>query len=452
MTTRNERPIAIGEIIANPQSIGAAIGKAASDAFAKLPTNLTARGAIAAFSSASGLPQNPLQAVQRPLFSNPPAKAPVTAWWPSSAGAATAARPSSSWWPSSTAAVARPSSSWFTSSTAAVARPSSSWWPSSAGTVAVARPSAQWWPFSGSTKYSNAPLDSTSVYWIHVSYYFTLYTLLLFLVLVVVHYTITPIFSSYPGSPGVIPIPGLTNDLVYWKDKKQPAFSDPVPKKNDKLYGKSYVNMFSFSIDLYVRELVASNANTRMILYKASVPVAEPSKIDANFDGDSFINYMKKRSSMIMYLTDTNDLVITFFSGSNQYNTAPIKNIPLYTPFRITLVVEDKMFTAYLNGNQVFQRLVPELISMPSNGNSGMQLFYSSPEWTNNPRHSIYVQNFHLWSRPITYKEVISARPALAHEKDFGLSPDAGTPCTSDSDSIVAASTKVVDTVKGFFE
>jgi hypothetical protein len=264
---------------------------------------------------------------------------------------------------------------------------------------------------------------------------------------VVINYTVTPIFSFYPGSPGLIPIPGVTNDLVYWKDKTQPAFSDPVPKKDEKLYGTSYVNMFSFGIDLYVRELAASNASTRIILYKASAPIQAPPKMDVTFTGDSFINYMKKRSSMVMYLTDTNDLVVTFFSGSKQYNTAPIKNIPLYTPFRITLVVEDRMFTIYLNSKQVFQRLVPELITMPSDGNSGMQLFYSSPEWSNNPRHSIYVQNFHLWSRPITYKEVISARPALALDKDFGLSPDAGTPCASDSASIVAASKAVAKSV-----
>jgi hypothetical protein len=424
MSTTNERPSTIGEIIANPASLGAAIGKAASDAFARLPTNLTTRGAIAAV---PGLIQNPLQ---RPLLA--PAKSVTNFWrWPSSTATAAVARPATSWLSSSAAAaaVARPSTSWLSSSAAAVARPSTSWLS------------------SGISKPSNAPFDSTSAYWIEVTYYFTLYLFLLFLVLVVINYTVTPIFSFYPGSPGLIPIPGVTNDLVYWKDKTQPAFSDPVPKKDEKLYGTSYVNMFSFGIDLYVRELAASNASTRIILYKASAPIQAPPKMDVTFTGDSFINYMKKRSSMVMYLTDTNDLVVTFFSGSKQYNTAPIKNIPLYTPFRITLVVEDRMFTIYLNSKQVFQRLVPELITMPSDGNSGMQLFYSSPEWSNNPRHSIYVQNFHLWSRPITYKEVISARPALALDKDFGLSPDAGTPCASDSASIVAASKAVAKSV-----
>jgi hypothetical protein len=452
MSTTNERPSAIGEIIANPASLGSAIGKAASDAFAKLPMNLSAKGAVAAI---PGLLQNPFQQTQRPLLASAPvATIPTTrtsSWWPLTAAAVPTTR-ASSWWPSTAAAVpTTKASSWWPSTAGTVPTTrASSWWSSTTAAVPTTSASS-WWSSARSTSY-NSYNDATNRYWMHVTYYFTLYSLLVFLVLVVINYTITPIFSFYPGSPGIIPIPGLTNDLVYWNNKTQPAFSDPVPKKDDKLYGKSYVNMFSFGIDLYVRELSTSSASNRLILYKASAPVSAPPKIDATFTGDSFINYMKKRSSMIMYLTDTNDLVITFFSGSKQYNTAPIKNIPLYTPFRITLVVEDKMFTTYLNSKQVFQRLVPELIAMPSDGNSGMQLFYSSPEWTNNPRHSIYVQNFHVWSRPITYKEVISARPALALDTDFGLSPDAGTPCASDSASIVAGSKKIVDTVKEIFE
>jgi len=423
MSTTNERPSTIGEIIANPASIGAAIGKATTDAFTRLPTNLTARALKAAVPGVKG---NPLLQGRQPLISSVPDKPVIGVL-----------------------------QSLFSTRPLIQRSTGSSWLPFSTRPLIQRSTGSSWLPSFGLTRSSNIPLNATSAYWIRVAYYFTLYTLLVFLLLVIVHYTITPIFSFHPGSPGVIPVPGVTNDLVYWKDKQQPPFSDPVPKKDDKLYGISYVKMFSFGIDLYVRELSTTNAYTRLILYKASAPVSGedisgPPKIDATFTGDSFINYMKKRSSMIMYLTDTNDLIITFFSGLNQYNTAPIKNIPLYTPFRITLVVEDKMFTIYLNSKQVFQRLVPELITTPSNGNSGMQLFYSSPEWSNNPRHSIYVQNFHLWSRPITYKEVISARPALALAKDFGLSPDAGTPCASDSSSIVAASKAVAKSVTSF--
>jgi len=254
-----------------------------------------------------------------------------------------------------------------------------------------------------------------------------------------------PIFSFYPGASGVIGIPGNTNDLVYWNKKSQPAYSAVVPMKDDKLFGKSYINMFSFSIDLFVREIENTNSNARIILYKASAPIPSP-KIDKGFTEDSFINYMKTRSSMIMYLTNTNDLMITFFSDSMQYNIAPIKNIPLYTPFRITVVVEDKMFTVYLNGKQIFQRLVTNLITTPK-GLSGTQSFYASPDWANTPKRTIFVQNFHLWGRVITYKEILAAKPALALSTKFDLTPEAPA-CVTDSQAIAAGAQNVVSTVQ----
>jgi len=215
---------------------------------------------------------------------------------------------------------------------------------------------------------------------------------------------------------------------------------------NDKLHGQTFVNMFSFSIDLFVREVVNTKSSTRLILYKSNYPIASPT-IDANFTADKFINYMNGRSSMIMYLTETNDLMITFFSNSMQFNMAPLKNIPLYTPFRISVVVQDKMFTVYLNSKEVFQRMVPGLISLPSTI-SGTQLFYSSPEWANNPKQTVFVQNFHVWGRAISYKELITAKPALALVDDFGLSPEVAAECLSASQALKNASDTIVSSVR----
>ena len=240
---------------------------------------------------------------------------------------------------------------------------------------------------------------------------------MIFLILSIINYTIAPVFSFYPGDPGIINVPGHSDDLVYWNSKAQPAFSEAVPKLGDKLSGQPFVNMFSFSVDLFVREITATNSHSRLILYKASAPVQQSSTI---VDLDSFVTYMSTQSSMIMYLTTTNDLVITFFSGPSaiQYNIPPIQNIPLYTPFRVSVVAQDNLFTVYLNGKQTFQRITHPSIALPS-GVTGNQFFYSSPDWANTPTQSVFVQNFHLWTRAISYKEVISAQPALALEADF---------------------------------
>jgi len=126
---------------------------------------------------------------------------------------------------------------------------------------------------------------------------------------------------------------------------------------------------------------------------------------------------------------------------------APLKNIPLYTPFRVTVVVEDKLFTVYLNSKQVFQRIVSGQISMPSTI-SGTQMFFSSPDWANNPQQTVFVQNLHVWGRAISYKEVISAKPALALMADFGLTPEAAAACLSANSALQSTSGTIISSVQ----
>ena len=129
-----------------------------------------------------------------------------------------------------------------------------------------------------------------------------------------------------------------------------------------------------------------------------------------------------KKSYMGMYLTETNDLIVTFVSGGTPYSTRPIKNIPFYTPFRITVVVEDKSFSVFINGQQAFQRIVPGVLtfSRPAQTPPTSKLLKFYPPPFGPP---IYVQNLHLWPRAISYKEVQRAQPALALESDFGSMP-----------------------------
>jgi hypothetical protein len=197
--------------------------------------------------------------------------------------------------------------------------------------------------------------------------------------------------------------------------------------EGDTLEGNDFTNNFSFSVDLYVRKIKDTNPFTRLILYKgnkSAVPLPQPPFTPTadrpHFTLDNFTSYMlASDSSMIMYMTDTNDLVITFFSNATPYSCPPIKNIPLYTPFRISVIAESSLFTVYLNNKLVFQRVLPSRITSPVN-----QVFYSSPSWANIPNQTIFIQNFNLWNRAIAYAELLGAQPALALPSDFGLPKD----------------------------
>jgi hypothetical protein len=142
---------------------------------------------------------------------------------------------------------------------------------------------------------------------------------------------------------------------------------------------------------------------------------------------------MKTRASMIVYFDTSNNLNVTFFNGvtGTPESSKPLANIPLYKPFRLTIVVEDKIFTVYLNGQHAFQRAVPAGISknngdieqnpLVNKNNQGRQGFYVPPRWSSSEAPSIFHQNLMLWQRPISAAEVREASPTLASEADFNM-------------------------------
>ena len=261
-------------------------------------------------------------------------------------------------------------------------------------------------------------------YFLRVIFYIFMYGFIAFLVLVVIHFTIAPVFRFSPGDKGVIGVPASSDSLVYWNSRVQPQPGDSVPK-DDKLNKYQFINNFSFSVDLYVLKLTETSANKRVILYKTDLTSTPGDFTDSSGTRASISSHMQSSTSMILYLTSTNDLGLTFYCGSSgtPYSIREIKNIPLYTPFRITVVVQDKIFTVYLNGRQSFQRIVPSAITL--NGTqSTSQRFYAAPSWANTPSRSVYLQNFQLWPRAIGLAEVQQSYPALAAASDFDAPPD----------------------------
>jgi len=246
-----------------------------------------------------------------------------------------------------------------------------------------------------------------------------MYGFIAFLVLILIHFTIKPIFRFSPADKGIIGVPSSSDSIVYWNSRTQPPPDDSVPK-DDKLNKYNFINNFSFSVDLYILKITETSARKRVILYKTDL-----TSVPGDFAGSGDLSsHMQKSTSMIMYLSNTNDLGVTFYCGSSgtPYSIREIKNIPLYTPFRITVVVENKLFTVYLNGRQSFQRIVPSAITL--NGKQDFpQRFYSAPNWANSPSRSIYLQNFQLWQRAITLNEVQQSFPALASAGDFDAPP-----------------------------
>ena len=331
-------------------------------------------------------------------------------------------------------------SSWFSGSSGLSGLSAASAMPSFSGMPSFsAIPSFSGMPsFSSFSSFSAMPESAaTGSYMLRVLFYMIMYSFIAFLILILVHYTIMPVFKFTQGSKGIISIPSNTDDMVYWNLKKQPPTEDSVPKEGDVLVSYAFKNNFSFSIDLYIRRITDTNSAYRVILFKTieygqgvgNAPGSSSMNLTEPTDGD-LLTYMKDKCSMVLYLTETNNLALTFFSGVNgtYYSTKEIKNIPLYTPFRVTVTVGKKTFTIYINGKQAFQQVVPTEITLNTNGlTDSQQRFYSSPQFSNSPTKTVFVQNFHIWPREITLNEIQQALPALARKEDFGIGSEAGT-------------------------
>lgn len=290
--------------------------------------------------------------------------------------------------------------------------------------------SAAYTASSYASSYSSRYLTSENGnYTLSVLFYIVLYSFILFLILVIVHFSITPVFKFTPGAKGLVGVPSSTDDIVYWNKKSQP--SEIVPTVNDSISTYDFMRNFSFSVDIFLRKITDADINKRILLYLAyEAPTSgENTNLLVNTDFAPVAGVeqttqavLVKKSYMGMYLTETNDLIVTFVSGGTPYSTRPIKNIPFYTPFRITVVVEDKSFSVFINGQQAFQRIVPGVLtfSRPAQTPPTSKLLKFYPPPFGPP---IYVQNLHLWPRAISYKEVQRAQPALALESDFGSMP-----------------------------
>ncbi len=264
---------------------------------------------------------------------------------------------------------------------------------------------------------------------LQVLFFFFLYGFVLFLILILVHYTIRPVFQFVPGGSGVIPISTTAGYRIYWNSGSQPLVTDTVPSAtdvSDPNRGYPFLTDYSFSVDVLVTDMSKSSAVDRLLFYKSAAPVALPPKITSLEDTMAALPV-----SMIGYLSDTNDLIITYFSGPTaiRYNSFPIRNIPMYTPFRITVVVDKNIFTVYLNGMQVSQTTAPAI--QVGKGDATPQRFFSNTAIGTSK--CAYVQTLLLWNRPIQYSELNGVQVALTGIAKFGVAASTATSNTCSS-------------------
>jgi hypothetical protein len=268
--------------------------------------------------------------------------------------------------------------------------------------------------FSTNTSYSPASSAKESASSILGYAYIVAVTLFVgFIILIIVHYAFTPIFSFSTGDGGIIPL-GVGNQDYQITFTKEPA---GAALKSD------FTNILScgytLQMDLYINRNLQLSEMERVITYRGSKPVGtglvKGRSLPLNYPESNLLVYLQK---------DTNDLIVSAVTKINDLEaleSAPtVLNAPLRQPFRLTIVYMPQLLEVYINGRFRGSRV---LKGQPKNTPNQ---FFGPPDPF---QQTVKMVNLCYWNRPLLAREIVNAPPALADSSLF--KPDDEASCAT---------------------
>lgn len=163
--------------------------------------------------------------------------------------------------------------------------------------------------------------------------------IIVMLILIVVHYTITPIFKIKKDGTGYIPVPGMKSDdgEIYWKESPNHGYLEEKDTILDVVTG------CTFQMDIYLDDVNADiNETDPRPLFLRYNPVGNLKPIDF---------------SMGVFLAPKiNDIHVIVRTSTQNSQIIVIKNLPPKTVVRIGVILGDNYYEAYKNGELVASR------------------------------------------------------------------------------------------------
>jgi len=191
----------------------------------------------------------------------------------------------------------------------------------------------------------------------YVFYFFVLVCILL-LFLVVIHYTITPVFITTPGGRGVVPIPGNDDSKLFWQistNTSKPTSLIPITDVDSGLGQLS--KGYSFMVDIQVDNPTANTGAPRILLSRGDVP-SDPAKLVPSWDAtkDTILRFNPNFNVCLSLDGLTNDLLIQVQTANPSTPSIPniesvtIPNIPVGKAVRIGIMMSSNLVEIYING------------------------------------------------------------------------------------------------------
>lgn len=277
----------------------------------------------------------------------------------------------------------------------------------------------------GTTLYTGTNSNSSSKLGMYVkqilSYLFGI-AIVIFIIMLFIHFFITPVFSLQPGAPGIFVVPGLDDGVLFW-NKSSPTI---LPNKGLPIQNMDYG--YTFIVDLFIENPhVHFSKHPRILFRRGGTLHPKPT-------GDTLLGLVDNYNVIAALLPDTNDLIISVLNSNNNTENAIISNIPVQEPFRIGVVIMDYAMEVYVNGHLMKTRAfsaVPKSVKGDIYPISGTESSMAK------------MRNLKIWSRALTSSEIRYAEPSMTTGKEFGSGQMSTTSsCGASDDSINALSDK----------
>jgi hypothetical protein len=266
-------------------------------------------------------------------------------------------------------------------------------------------------PGVGSFLKSNNTGESSS--WGPMLFSFAMGLFIIFLVLLIIHYSITPVFSFTAGDGGMFPLANTSDGQLVWTEA--PPLADLSANVQ-----RILPHGFTIQQDIYMDNESSLSNRRRVFFYRGSSNVV----VDTSQEENLATQYPE--SNLFMYLSpNTNDLIVTAITKKPNndivYESAPtILNVPTKEVIRLTVIFLPQVLEVYLNGKLHGTKT---LIYPPFATDT---YFFSSPDAF---RGSVRAMNFKYWDRPLSAVEVSKSGPPLADKQLFNPDEMATAQC-----------------------
>jgi len=259
--------------------------------------------------------------------------------------------------------------------------------------------------FTGTYNYvSNwGAYNTTGSYLARMAAYLFSIIVVLFIILLFVHYFITTIFSLHPGAPGIIPVPGWDDGILFWNNGNTSEINNKDLPISESYFG------YSMIMDIFVQDPLQFSTNYRILFNRGGERLSSPS-------GDTLLGTITGYNLAVALLPDTNDMIVSVLNSKNNMENVLISNVPVQQSFRLGIVVMDNALEVYINGELAKTRV----FSAPPSATMGT---IQGPASLNLAK----IKNLKIWPRILTTSEIRYAKPAPPTSIDFDPSPIAAS-------------------------